>query len=295
MNDVTGFNNLKVLGTIQLGNTLFDAQGLADLLQLVNGQPGQRAATRSLVDSLNSMALPPLTNPVWRSAFIANAPAGDNDLYTCPVNRRAIVVYFSSLNLTGAGVVIHPRFKNGGTYYRAGTNVTNNANSMSFGFLAQSYPLEAGETFTVNTAALGLNLAARIVEFDATHPYKAVRLFSPGAGDSIVYQCPAGKRAVIGGNSTTNPVTLGGAWLAHDLGVTRTAKFFHALAATPVGGGNPALGADRQVSITLAAATATASGTSLLIVLEAGEKLVVNCDAAIAGGVVFTHVLELDA
>lgn len=133
---------------------------------------------------------------------------GDNDIYTVPANRRAIISGGVISNFTGGGgsVAAFAEIKHNGVYYRA--SGTANAADQNIAFPAAPIPgllLEAGDTFAVNAATTSGGYATfEIIEFSASSALKSSNTYGLSNGNNTVYTCPPGK--------TAKPFTFGAAY-----------------------------------------------------------------------------------
>lgn len=120
---------------------------------------------------------------------------GDNDIYQCPVGKRAILLTANIRNPTAGTITYKVQFKISSTYYElpvsgtalSSTILTNALSVNQFVFTI----LEAGEYFSVNVSATGMHAWVRILEVPDTAPIKTARLFSIPNTDTALYTCPA--------------------------------------------------------------------------------------------------------
>lgn len=146
---------------------------------------------------MNSGGTVPLPNGKFVRVAGSNLPTGNNDLYTCPANKRAMVLASTAYNASAGTITVFEQVKISGTYYNltqpigAGTGVITSSG-------ATAYVLEANEILSVNTATTaGLNIWYAVYEFDNTAALKTVKLTSFINGDNTLYTVPAGKTAFI--------------------------------------------------------------------------------------------------
>lgn len=140
----------------------------------------------------------PLTGMKYVRAFVPNAGSGNVDVYTAPAGKRAMINAHGAYNTTGSSISFYPAIKVSGTYYKLRTALGCLANSPNQVATAVCFILEPGETFAINTTGTGLNLHARVVEYDNTVPlYMAKKLSSWSSGDNTIYTVPANTMAVL--------------------------------------------------------------------------------------------------
>lgn len=123
------------------------------------------------------------------------ATSGENDLYTVPAGRRALISNFY-VNSQGS-VSATPHFKNSGTYYPGGANATSlTAGTPQNLMLLLPLILDAGETLSVLlSSATSVNCWPQIVEFSNKSPVKSIKFLNLQSGNNLLYTCPAGKTA----------------------------------------------------------------------------------------------------
>lgn len=139
----------------------------------------------------------PFWNLKHRNIFQSNVTfgTGDNDVYTVPAGRKAIVVGIAFWNISGTSPNVVGKMKVSGTYYRATatTAITSGTATTIRGII----PLEAGDAFNLNfSAGITCNVILSIIEFDAVSPVTIARLLGTLInGDNTLYTCPAGYTA----------------------------------------------------------------------------------------------------
>lgn len=179
-------------------------------------------STQAIIDVFNS--LDPFTPGVLRKAvypriYVASSINGDNDLYTPVTGRKALVRDYIVTNNTGGAINHGPKIKIGGTYWQLGQNVSEGAGGLGHNYsmspihLSQPIILNAGETFSVNTSALGLTLWANIVEFaDSVPLFRADKHGGWINGANTLYTVPANKTICMGqlsGSAVSNNPSAG--------------------------------------------------------------------------------------
>lgn len=125
---------------------------------------------------------------------------GENDVYTCPTGRKAIVVGVAFYNTSGTSPSVIGKLKVSSTYYRA--TATTTVSSGTGTTLRGIIPLEAGDAFSLNfSTGIACNVILSILEFDAQSPVTFARLLGNLInGDNTLYTCPSGY--------TASPLTL---------------------------------------------------------------------------------------
>lgn len=222
--------------------------------------------------------VPNLSNPQFKQVYFNQLANGDNDLYTVPAGKRAIIFAGNAYNTTGVARTVRGQVKIGGTYYAIsqGTSVSANATA---GLTNQIVVvLEAGEILSVNVdAGAAVNFQYRILEFDPpadSSGLKSARLLTLGAGNNTLYTVAAGKQAITY-NAQVNVsiwATNAGPAVSNRSGGARSVQSF----LTPSGlaaiqfGNNAAL-ANNNIAFTL-------GGSATL--LTAGDAIIVATDAA---------------
>lgn len=158
----------------------------------------------------------PITGVRFPKAYATNMGAsGDNDLYTVPANKLALVVDVLLTNPTGNSgpITALAEAKVAGVYHTF--DFISNALAVgNFGKSQSMAPflLHAGETFAVNTDRAGGSVWASIIEFDATANINDARLFSLASGDNTVFTVPSGKTVQFVGYPSALNLPQGG-WI----------------------------------------------------------------------------------
>ncbi len=142
-----------------------------------------------------------MPNPRYPKAYaIGSTSSGDVDLYTVPVNRRALLLGWVSTYITGGGgsVAAYLETKISGSYFR----LTNTRTIINVGEDESSFVdvipkvLNAGETASINLNFPGAGILStwlHLVEFDAISPLRSVTLTSFNMGDNTLYTVPTGR------------------------------------------------------------------------------------------------------
>lgn len=217
-----------------------------------------------------SGALSYLPNLVTRKILQASA-AGDNDLYTVPAGKRAFAI-LSTWNATGGTIAHFSEVKIGGVYFRTGAAIAglNNTAGTPFYLIV----LEAGQSFALNCAALGLYIAGTVYEFDNTSFLKSYVLTAFAPGDNAFAAVPVGKKFAVqigsmistsGGAGTMAVVNNSGGSLAYTWNIVPSAGVV-ALA--------------NRIFVTAGIATGATSFASLNATLDAGDFFSINTTSA---------------
>ncbi len=123
--------------------------------------------------------------------------SGQNNLYTVPVGRRALIsaIYCNSQGSVNAT----PTFSSSGTYYNGGGSQL----SLTAGTpqnILQTVPLilDSGEILAVFlSGAVSVNCWPVIVEFASNSGVKSGKAVNMVSGNNLCYTCPSGKTACI--------------------------------------------------------------------------------------------------
>lgn len=220
------------LGVDITSNTLYIGNGVSASWNAVTGGGGAASTTLSF-GAVNI----PISNPLYPKAYsIGMAASGNNDLYTVPSNRLALVVDVLLTNPTGntGTITCLAAAKVGGVYHTF--DFISNALAVGSAGRSQSlapFLLHAGEGFAVNTDRAGGSVWASIIEFDATANINDSRLFTLASGDNTVFTVPAGKTVqFVGFPSGLSLPQSGWVWYWNATGGIRTVS----MNAVPSGG-----------------------------------------------------------
>jgi hypothetical protein len=231
-----------------------------------------------------------LPNASFKTSIKSFTSTGNNDIYTCPANKRAIITEITAFNghasssSTMVGMV-----KIGGVYYPATTSATVTAqqpNSRSI-----TYILEAGETVAVSMTQQPFNVVCSIMEFDNTSNLKSVKITTAGtmtSGDNTVYTVPNGKSALVVNNTLTMcSGTQGTLTAGNDVG-----GITYKWNVVPSGG---SVGTTNQISGTLTPASGQAGSNQIVtsFTLGAGDFISVNASASTSNQIAFITVVEM--
>jgi hypothetical protein len=221
------------------------------------------------------------------AGYTNSSANGNNDLYTVPVGRKAVIQDFIVTNVSGGSINYFPQIKIGGTYYRIGAGATE-ANlgyghnyGMNASKLSQPIVLNAGEKFSVNTSAAGLSIWCNIIEFADYCPLSRADIRSWSAGNNTLLTIPVGRTIHLGGLGFTtgnNPGTnVQSLVYFNNSGVTRT---INSINIVPSGGGVSSANTFATTNV-----IAAAGGFAKFFpgCLNPGDSIVFNVDAGTAG------------
>jgi len=133
-----------------------------------------------------------MTNITYPASYAISMGAGDTDLYTVPVGRKAYVFDLMTSNGTAGAIDQYPEVKLAGVYYPIYQKVTDNAHTYGE-HACGTVVLVAGEKASIHTSGAGLSAWFKVTEFDDSSPLARAELKSFAAGDNVLYTVPAGK------------------------------------------------------------------------------------------------------
>lgn len=231
----------------------------------------------------------PLYGAKYKNPYLASAIIGNNDVYTVPAGRKAIVINFGFTNTSGGNVGVYPQLGISATYYKVGPTQTISTSTYFSGNFQQipEMVLLAGDVLSFNCATTaGLVIWATVVEFSASSPVTTYRNMALANGDNTLYTVPAGISAMVmralaigewGGagfwyymNSSASPATLN--WYNIPSGQSK---------------GN--------ATITTVASVVTAGTTArqaIASVLAPGDVILVNTNLNLGGQIAWINVAE---
>ncbi len=139
-----------------------------------------------------------LVRPVYLRGVAQNLAIGNNDIYTVPTGKKALIFGLPyAYNTGGVTATVALKLKIG-TIYNPISQIlsipsSNQAQFTDFALVL----LNAGEKFSaVVTGTAGVNLAYGVVEFDDTVPLVRASTTFPATGALAVYTVPVGKTSV---------------------------------------------------------------------------------------------------
>ena len=224
---------------------------------------------------------------IWR----ANFASGDNDIYTVPTGKVAIIPGGARVtNIGVSAITFYPEIKISGVYYKlalAGASAAPSSNA-SVETTNSTIVLNAGETWALHTDNNGANIFLPVIEFDASAPIMRASLLSLSSGNNTLYTVPGGKSAIFPPTSLSSFGTSGGRTVYGNFsGVSRTVQIYvvpngqSVTTSTSISGGT---------ANTVSDGAYLASNTPQS--LSAGDSIVVNTDAATATQFIWVNVIE---
>lgn len=171
-----------------------------------------------------------LGNVKYVRATVNNSVVGNNDYYTCPAGRRALIFTQNMRNTNASTNTVIFNWKLvAGTYLKltnlASFTVATNSN-LSY-YQTNGFILEAGEGLSVNTSLVGLNVTTLIVEYDNTSALRMHR-FGPSFinGDNIAYTCTGNGTILVPFGYLPSMVASSGLSLVANNGLTPTQTWY---------------------------------------------------------------------
>lgn len=234
-----------------------------------------------------------LTNVSYPRGIFSNLALGENDLYTAPAGRRALIMSVGGYNTAGGSNTITVQVKKSSTYYPLSTATALSTLSSSPNLILTPYILEPGESLSVLTTLAGTNVSVIITEYDSTAPLFSKSKSTFSVGYNTLYTCPTSRYASIGFQHFNRTLQSGGA------GVSPTAAYINATGA----GANVVLHLvpnsvtpSSATQFTPTTATATATGYALVTagsMLNAGDFVSLNTDVTTAGQYAWVNIWEM--
>jgi hypothetical protein len=146
-----------------------------------------------------------LFNPTLPVGITLNSIIGNNDLYTVPANRCALITDVICTNPTAGAITYYPQIKIGGNYFPLGESKTESAGGIghNYGMYSINFSspivLNAGESFSINAiTTAGGSFWTNIVEYDATSKLQRAFISAWSTGNNTLITVPANKGLVIG-------------------------------------------------------------------------------------------------
>lgn len=134
----------------------------------------------------------------YRRAKVTSSGSGNVTLWTASNGKRAYINAVSVYNTSGGSLSYFLNWLIGGTHYKLNTALSVGAGASGQVATSVVIILEPGESLTVNVTGSGLNIRARVVEYDSS-----VRLYAPkkysgwSSGDNTLYTVPTGYDAAL--------------------------------------------------------------------------------------------------
>lgn len=252
-------------------------EGTADVAHNTGGKSYKIIAplTAKFVTEVANAFRIPYGNVKVFMVYLTNLSSGENDMYTCPAGRRAILIGANVRNTTGSSANIIPKLKRSGTYYR-GASTTSSTSGVSTNITGLTVPAEAGDAFSINTSVAAVDAWLKVIEFDATSPIVFARLFGTAIanGDTTLYTCPSGKTAMplasadIPGCAST---ATGVMRFTNDSGSSRTLK----MNLVPSGG---SVASTNEIVMSQTATNASLTSPTTNFAMGAGDFVNLNCN-----------------
>lgn len=224
-----------------------------------------------------------LPNAKYPAIYGACLNTGNNDLYTVPASRKAVIFPQSrAFNASAGSITYYHAIKVSGVYYPLSTPgaISAGVGASNPGHILPII-LNAGESFSVVTSTTNcLNVRLTAVEFDDTETRLITsRILSLASGNNTLFTVPIGKSAYILANSLALAATP-----ATGLPVSNFSggSLNYYINQVPSGG---SVGTSNQMIAATAIANQTTTTLPGIGTLAAGEFINVNASAA--GGVAF--------
>ena len=221
-----------------------------------------------------------MPNLKYVPVFGAALATGNNDLYTVPASRKALIAPISTAYNTSVGnISYYHAIKVSGTYYPISPSVTLATLTQALNTHETGIVLNAGESISViSSTTNGLNVRMMAYEFDATEArFLCARILALANGNNTLLTVPAAKSAVFP-NWLAAAQAPGSIQLMNSSGISLN----YSVNAVPSGG---SVGSSNQLYPT----TAIGNGAQLAFVaaptLAAGDFLNINTSAGTAGQV----------
>ncbi len=285
--------------------------GGGDTLTVTRGQEGTAGSTKNTAGKTYQMAACPtakvfntdlyncfspdaffgrMPNPTFPKAYVNSTINGNNDVYTVPANRTAIVYGLVVANFGANNPNYYTQFKSGGTYFQwtaaaaVGATPANSANIGVGVFL-----LAAGEILSLHADAIGMSAWFDVIEFDsATTNITRGFITSLANGDNTLYTVPAGKTARVMpkiGVGTAANLLFGGVLIFNVSGGTITYTIY----AIPSGGSK---GVTNEIAVLTTVANLTLNTAFFSGGLGTGDFILVNASAGTATQTAMVVMIE---
>jgi len=141
-----------------------------------------------------------LLGRTFHNAFINSTALGSNLMFTVPVGKKARPFFFTVYNPTVSAVLFYPEWNFGSGFIRYQANSQSNPSVVPTPATWNGDILEAGHSFSINTATAGVTAYVNYVLFPSTEPTQSYRVLMSSVKQTL-FTCPAGKVAV---NTTDN-------------------------------------------------------------------------------------------
>lgn len=229
-----------------------------------------------------------LQNVKYPRGALNAVASGNQDVYTVPAGRRAIVLTSSLYNGSVSTSTLVQKWKISGTYYNTNFSAISLATVTYLGDTSDGgFIMEAGESISWNGTQSSLNAWVQLIEIDNTAPIKTVKTIGSLNGDQTVYTCPVGKKAVVlKANGQIEGANNAGCFISNDSGGSIISNLYFVASGGSKGVGNLYRGS-------LTTTTGTASRINAGVVLSAGDFVVWNCNTTNANALCALTVMEI--
>lgn len=214
---------------------------------------------------------------------------GNNDLYTVPAGRKALIGQaFRLYNPSAGNITAYGEIKVSGIYYQIVASATLSAGTGAVQVPPAAIVLNAGESISINCATTaGLNVRGAIAEFDAgVTQIATARILALSSGDQTLLTAPAGK-SIMPIATNTSAVSTNQA-IVNVVNNTGGGVNIY-INAVPSGG---SVGSTNQLFPATAIAN-NAQATFTTGTLAAGDFLSVHSDTATAGQVAWVTYYQI--
>lgn len=229
-----------------------------------------------------------LINVKYPRANINNSASGNNDVYTVPSGRRAIVLFSNYRSQSGSSATLVQNWKISGTYYTTTFSaITVSAGAVAADGSSGGFIMEAGESLSYNSTQTAINTFSQIVEFDNLSTLKTVKTIGATNGDQTVYTVPTGKKAIlVSGNGQPLGCSNSGFFISNNSGGSITSNIY----LVPNGGSK---GANNLLRGSLSTSNGLCSRINCGAVLSAGDFIVWNCNTTNANALCAVTLVEI--
>lgn len=245
----------------------------------------QNSVNQFLTMLSGAVSLPAVKYP---RANVNNGSSGNNDLYTVPSNRRALVLFSSLRSQSASTATIIQNWKISGTYYPTLFSAISLTTGAYLGDTSDGgFVMEAGESISFNSNQASINFFTQIVEFDNTANLKTVKTIGSTNGDQTIYTVPSGKSAIIvSGNGQPLGAGNQGFFVSNNSGGSISSNIYLVPNGSSKGTGNLYKG---SFSTSTGLCTRVNSGA----ILSSGDFVVWNCNTSSANALCALTIVEM--
>ncbi len=237
--------------------------------------------------------LVPLTNVSYPRGVFSNLSIGENDLYTAPTGRRAVVMGVGAYNTAGSSNVLTLQVKKTSTYFMLSTATTLATITTNLGVLPVPYILEPGESLSALCTVAGTNVSAVIMEYDSTVPFFSKSKSTFTVGVNAIYTCPINRAASIGHQHLNRALQINGSGTSATISYTNGTGSGTNVSAHLVPTG---VTAGTLTQLTTTAAVTTGNLAALYTagsMLMTGDSVSIATDVATAGQYAWANIWEI--